>query len=600
MSYPRELLYLFPAIPFLPENISKAFIQDPLTQAFSKLIEDNRYHLLSKYVKFNWWTRYLTNDETLELFKNFKSASNLTQRYYSALIERKTNEIEIKKSDISYLLTSYEKLSILVERQKIKEKGEALGVFVEEKDWYDEIETLKKEIRIQRRLMCLFQLGINIRFEEIDAIFKQYPFFKRDVFPYTDETDLKKCKEIIRQSILSHIGKHICFDSPIDLNNENQQLAEALGDAIFSDSPQRFSEQAKNYRDSVHKKLLDELSKYRQVASAQSSESISQLFSGFTNSLFEHADRLAQAYQFIQYTGFGSQSDFFLFDVYSAARNAQNVSEFKHAIYGILKPFHPIVREYQSIGLYETNELRKVIRIMIPLLILTATFIAVAAILAPLALPEIAFWAALVPSIFIGLGLTSLYCKVKDNLYQSIRQTYYGGQYQLPEFQVNERMNVIFGNSASIVQQFYIELLKQCQANDELFSGEQKKGLLTDEQSKRMNENRQQLHLLLKEWHDIHENHQITQEEVLKITRNQMVRVINKKRSQLSQLVESNYDKEVEGWDNIAKNVTTTEPKNPIANAGKKFVSQLSLFNQIKRSIDEEAQVYAPILIAIN
>ncbi len=597
MSYPREFLYIFPALPYLPQDIVINFVDDPFVKLFAKQVIEKRHHWFSKIYKFDQLTRNLTELEITELFSAFKNAEKISRLYYWAIIEHKPDRPMLDKESIQPLINAYEQLSILYENLNIKLSYESVGIFLHDEDNEEEqIEILERDIRKLRRRICLSNLNQNVKQIELDAICQQYPILN-PIKTTLLEGDFNQIHLTIYNYFLERLNNGLSTQYSLDLKEEKNQLARSLIASIINDDEDIYQKQTVLFLKSVEQKVLDELNKYAYENSSLLTSGISQLFSEFVNDLIGHTDRIAQAYQFIQYTGFGSQSDFFIFDVYSAIRNSGKISEFKQITYGLLKPFHPLFHEYQSIGLYETNEFRKIVRALIPLLIATGVFIAITAVLAPLGLPEIAFMVTLIPSLFIGLGIASVYCKFKDNLYQSFRQYYYGGQYQLPEFKVNERMIFIFGDSASIVQNYYINALKNCKEIEDCCASREDIGLLTELESKLRIKNRQQFHVLINEWHDIHQNHQITQEKVKSIVDKRLNSEIDSKLSKLSAKVTGIKKKELHAWNSQAQK--TTDVTVPLAQLPK-LVTKLGIFKETKERINREVSMYATVIESIT
>lgn len=99
-----------------------------------------------------------------------------------------------------------------------------------------------------------------------------------------------------------------------------------------------------------------------------------------------------------------------------------------------------------------------------PLLIIAGFVVLVAALMSPLAIPELAFLIAAVPILFIGIALATQYVKWKNSISQYLRELYYGGPFETPEFTVNERMIHTFGSldQAEVIRSIYIDEIQRC------------------------------------------------------------------------------------------------------------------------------------------
>ncbi|MFA5960617.1 MAG: hypothetical protein WC785_08865 [Tatlockia sp.] len=212
-------------------------------------------------------------------------------------------------------------------------------------------------------------------------------------------------------------------------------------------------------------------------------------------------EKLSDAHMFLQYTGLSSSSDSTvnsIMDIYNTGRILTTVSELKAIIKGLLTPFHSLYYEYRDIALHEKNVFWKIVRTVMPLVIAAGFIALLSAAMAPLLLPELAFACALVPLFFVGLAMAAQYVNLKNWLhegFQSLRQWYYGGQYNIPEYQiwpVQKRMETLFGSlpRAQKVRNFYISAIKKCDAT-----------------------NIAERHALCLEWFDIRNNDKLPEEE---------------------------------------------------------------------------------------
>ncbi|MCL9685485.1 hypothetical protein [Legionella maioricensis] len=244
-------------------------------------------------------------------------------------------------------------------------------------------------------------------------------------------------------------------------------------------------------------------------------ESLSYLWnSRAVNRANEFLRKMADAHGFIQATSFSTQNEssyLAILDVYNYARHQEQISEVRSVLSSLLSPLLPLYNEYKDIALYEKNPYWKSFRTIMPIVIIVAFIILVAVILAPLALPELAFTAAFVPALLIGLALATKYVSVKNDLYKKLRERYYGGAFEIPEFQVNARMLGAFGTmeNASKVRTFYITGLKNCDDLEKEYSLKHEQGLLSQQDIDLRRENRTKRHQLCLEWYDIHSNNDL-------------------------------------------------------------------------------------------
>lgn len=236
------------------------------------------------------------------------------------------------------------------------------------------------------------------------------------------------------------------------------------------------------------------------------------------NPLTERANqffsKMADAHGFIQATSFSTQNEssfLAILDMYNYARHHEQISEIRAILTSLLSPLQPLYDEYKDIALYEKNVYMKAFRAMMPIVIVVAVIIIIfaltALIFSPLVLPELAFTAAFVPALFAGLGVSTQYVSSKNSVYKSIRDWYYGGSFEIPEFQVNQRMCKTFGeDKAHQVRAFYIEELQKCDAIELSMSEKYAQGVLSKEEIELREANTKKRYQLNLEWYDIHSN----------------------------------------------------------------------------------------------
>jgi hypothetical protein len=246
----------------------------------------------------------------------------------------------------------------------------------------------------------------------------------------------------------------------------------------------------------------------------QTSDLLSDIYTRAINSkkmqiFFDKLNEWADAHAFIQATGFATQNEtstLSWLDLYNYGRSKESIHEARHIINRLfIKPFLPLLHEYRQITYYEQNAAWQFIRTLMPILIITGVIIAVSAALTPFAISEAAFLFILIPTIYIGLMLASHYVTAKDYLYHSARQYYFGGRYEIPEYQVSERMLLGFKDIelAQSIRDFYVTEINRCY---EIESDFQKKtpGTLSDEELQMRQAQFIRRDTLLLEWLEIH------------------------------------------------------------------------------------------------
>lgn len=266
------------------------------------------------------------------------------------------------------------------------------------------------------------------------------------------------------------------------------------------------------------------------------SNSLSYLFwnSHIVKSSIHFINQLSDAHLFLAYTGATSQNDSYtvLLDLINAGRLRSQVIETKTIFISLFKPFLPLYEEMRDIAFREKNYFRKLFRTLMPLLIIAGFVVLVGALLAPLAIPEFAFLIAVIPTFFIGLALATFYVVAKNTIHQKIQLLWYGDAFEIPQYQVNDRMIDIFGTQemAEFVRAFYIEEIKQCDRFEKECQQQRGRGQINPDERKANIERR---HLLNLEWYDIHSNESLAVEKVKQIVINRLITVGNEEYQKL-------------------------------------------------------------------
>lgn len=237
-----------------------------------------------------------------------------------------------------------------------------------------------------------------------------------------------------------------------------------------------------------------------------------------TNNTLEDArkflNKRAEANAFLHLTNAASQNDSLImsmFDLYNIERWSDDLYEAKQTLWGLLEPFAPLVEEYRSIAKDQSNHVLKVIRTLMPLLVIAAVVVFISSCLSPLALGEIAALVILIPTLYLGFALAAQYVLFKDFVYKTAREVIYG-RYKTPDFQVNQRIIQGFNQDTDLAQKvcdYYIKEIKACDATEARHADSNLIGLMTEDEITNRKTNLQRRLVLQFEWYDIHSNKKI-------------------------------------------------------------------------------------------
>lgn len=338
----------------------------------------------------------------------------------------------------------------------------------------------------------------------------------------------------------------------IDLDSFNQKQAEQMAVAILKafdntlilDLDQCFKE----YEIELNKYILEELKLINNKSlplktNELSIDSLSFLWKNpATDKANKFLKKLADAHGFIQATGFSTQNEnsfLAILDIYNYARYQEQISDARTILFSLLTPFYPLLNEYKDIAFYEKNNFWKLFRTVMPLIVTVTFIILIATVLVPLVLPDIAFFAAFIPSLLIGLGFATEYVDCKNTIYNSLRQLYYGGPFEIPEFQVNTRLLTAFGTetNAQSVRAFYIEELMLCDELEANLSLKHQQGILNQEGIDQRKANREKRYQLCLEWYDIHSNKDLSYNQASVIILNRLRQAIEQEHQQFQKII---------------------------------------------------------------
>lgn len=246
----------------------------------------------------------------------------------------------------------------------------------------------------------------------------------------------------------------------------------------------------------------------------------------------EFFNRVADTHGFIQATGFSTQNEtsyLALLDIYNYGRSSETIAETRLTLSRFLQPFTPLLTEYRDITHHEHNVLLQLFRTLMPMLIISAVVIFVSALLSPFLVPELAFIIILIPTVYIGLAVATSYVVAKDSVYHTARHMWYGGQFNIPEYKVSERMIDSFKSedNASKVRNFYVDEINLCFEKEKQYL-KATPGTLTDEMLKDRKENAVRTGTLQLEWYDIHSNDKLGCDKTPLIVSNRLLLDIKK------------------------------------------------------------------------
>ncbi|OCH98300.1 hypothetical protein A8135_12145 [Legionella jamestowniensis] len=502
---------VFPDIAFLSQEEQKRLAQSQFSQELLSLVKLDRkiYKAHEQFFFTEAWHK-ITRLDLLE-----KKLHSLNQKK-TALIQHWLEQFE-QLDEVRLLRESiaYEK-----ERQRLEEIANQFAI-------------------VEERMNALAQFFIWLNEDQnvIAELTQQYLYSL-----HTDSVDFSSIEEkVLTIIIFNHLQQvtNASFDY-VNLHYFNLEQARLLANTVlrsfnFSKNLQ-LQDWFTNYQRGLEKKLQNNLLLINQKQWMSTTSSQEELL-GSLSSLFwqsktvektkEFLNKLADAHAFIQATGFSTQNEssfLAILDIYNYGRTAEQIAETRRIISSLLNPFLSLYREYRDIAFYEKSGYRKILRTVMPLLVVAAFVTLVAALLAPLAIPELAFTIILIPTLFLGMVLATKYVEIKDKVYKILREVYYGSPFQIPEFQVNARMVAVFGTEekAQVVRDFYVQELQVCDETEAFYQASGESGILRQEELENRKENLIRRHSLCLEWYDIHSNVNLGYEKVPQLVLNRL------------------------------------------------------------------------------
>lgn len=329
------------------------------------------------------------------------------------------------------------------------------------------------------------------------------------------------------------VSPHFSF---ITLNRFNQNQANLLAKKMLQAFNNHEAMQMDSWFASFNEDLIDAtLKNIRSVklkeqepdnisGLAEMVNSLSSLFwqSKAVNKVTEFVNDVSDTHALFQTTGLSSQNEgslLAILDLNNYRRYKAQIVETKSIFASLLKPFMPLYDEYKDIAAHEKNAFKKILRIVMPMLIIALIFIGVGALLAPLGLPELVFLLIAIPLLIVSLAAAAKYVTLKNDVSQYLTEKWHGGPFEIHEFQINDRMIHIFKSeqTAEIIRRIYVKELETCDALEASYRAKYEKGTLNKDELLLRKENMEKRLSIAMEWFDIHSNSDLGTDQVPKI-----------------------------------------------------------------------------------
>lgn len=331
---------------------------------------------------------------------------------------------------------------------------------------------------------------------------------------------------ILAQLLLSNLQKlthqYLSFISLDDLNQkEANRLAHEIFEAFNKRTVLELDTWLANYRIALEKSieerlLFSEIKLLGNTKEEQPAGSLSFIYNLFItpelrDQVKNYANRIGDAHAFMQSAGLASQNDnsfAFIVDLYNVARHEKKIAEGKAVMMGLLSPFSPLLLEYTQIACYEKNFYRKIFRMVMPLIIIVGVIGILTLPLTFWALPEVVVLLAFIPALIIALAVATKYVTMKNGIYDYFNQLWWGGAYNIEEYQVNDRMIKIFGTKemADEIRKIYIREMERCDKLEAEYKAKYEKGTLSEAEQGLREANKLIRDILNAGWYDAREN----------------------------------------------------------------------------------------------
>lgn len=485
-------------------QVSRSF--DALAQRHHGYIQDQiAFKTLEIKQKFDEWHQDYQQSEALTALR--AELSRFQQQNRQAAIQQKVVQAEA-------LARSY------FERLAIRPQAVSQTTF---------LNLVKRRVR-KHATEPSFELDEILKNSLDDALFES---IKRTALPYFNFVKLDELYQMIAIELGHQIMEAAELEQTLDI------------DKFFADYQQQIVQSLKEKLLLINNKPWLSAMPIEPTVSVMNS--LSKLFT--ENKTVENAknflEKLANTHAFIQATGFSTQNEnsyLAILDIYNYARFTDTIEEQREILSSLFAPFSPIYLEYKDIAKHEKNIYAQITRILMPMLIVAAFTILVGSLLSSLAIAESAFIVALIPTLYIGACLAAEYVKAKTMLNQEFKRYWYGGTFEIPEFQINERMERAFGDSliAQRIRELYINEIQDCDDLELKLKPLAEAGLLSGAELKKRQENIKLRHTLILEWYDIHSNVELGYESVPQIVVERLQTIEKREYEGLQKALEGN------------------------------------------------------------
>lgn len=253
----------------------------------------------------------------------------------------------------------------------------------------------------------------------------------------------------------------------------------------------------------------------------QAQTTLSQMFNDILGALSKNLPHevaeIADVHAIIQASGFSTQNEYShlaILDFVNYIKYTEEIKNLKTISSAFIRPLLPLYWELLYVSKQPKN-IFNIIRLIMPLVLLTAYLIAIEtlfntvpaliALLSILHAPEVAMILTMAISIYVGLVLMSYAYEHLKIAYHYLSNIYYGGQYETPVYQVNSRMEAIFGSVlAQDIRTFYIENMQKLDADIQRLEHEEKNNGLDQRQLEMLQNSQNTRKKMELEWMGIH------------------------------------------------------------------------------------------------
>lgn len=255
----------------------------------------------------------------------------------------------------------------------------------------------------------------------------------------------------------------------------------------------------------------------KQQAPINLKQMFTELFSSIKSNLPEEIIELSDVHGIIQASGFSTQNELShlaIFDFVNYIKYTQEIKNVKSITNAFLRPLLPLYWELTYIS-KQPKTLANILRLILPIVLLNAYLIAIETLLHTLPFlisimnaihaPEIAMILTMLISIYVGLVLMSYFYENIKMMHQWMTDLAYGGRYQTPVYQVNDRMKAMFGEENAIqVKDMYTRLMDLLDHQIKDLESQQKKQGLNESDLNTLKHSHDERKILELEWMGAH------------------------------------------------------------------------------------------------